>query len=315
MSLKELLDNFREELIKKAKEYAIKDTNLDTISPFRIEYKEFKDEYVSIEHLLLGVLASNDSVSALMKDIGISNLNAAQQTTIANAATIATMDMANLNNRQQAAVQNAKAFLETDLKNLDNKQQLAVVQSQQIAQSILSDASAKNAASLTNATNAIEVDKINATLALTAQQFSASEKNKVALANMDASNELIKFNAQEANDRADFNAKMSTEINVANARLLAEVSTANTASVNAANAVNAKNATDLTSSAYAQQSQTYRDLLSYSYKAGEGEKDRITQVAVASINKSALTSAAEIKTDGDTAASWGKLAYEVIKGW
>jgi hypothetical protein len=42
---KELLDNFREELIKKAKEYAIKDTNLDTISPLRIEYKEFKDEY------------------------------------------------------------------------------------------------------------------------------------------------------------------------------------------------------------------------------------------------------------------------------
>ena len=42
---KELLDNFRAELIKKAKEYAVKDTNLDTISPLRIEYKEFKDEY------------------------------------------------------------------------------------------------------------------------------------------------------------------------------------------------------------------------------------------------------------------------------
>jgi hypothetical protein len=42
---KELLDNFREELIKKAKEYAVKDTNIDTISPLRIEYKEFKDEY------------------------------------------------------------------------------------------------------------------------------------------------------------------------------------------------------------------------------------------------------------------------------
>jgi len=42
---KELLDNFRAELIKKAKEYAVKDTNIDTISPLRIEYKEFKDEY------------------------------------------------------------------------------------------------------------------------------------------------------------------------------------------------------------------------------------------------------------------------------
>lgn len=33
--------------------------------------KEFKDEYVSIEHLLLGILASGDSVSQLMKDNGI----------------------------------------------------------------------------------------------------------------------------------------------------------------------------------------------------------------------------------------------------
>jgi ATP-dependent Clp protease ATP-binding subunit ClpB len=32
--------------------------------------KEFKDEFVSIEHLLLGILASGDSVSAMMKDMG-----------------------------------------------------------------------------------------------------------------------------------------------------------------------------------------------------------------------------------------------------
>ncbi len=33
--------------------------------------KEFKDEYVSIEHLLLGILASGDSVSQLLKDSGV----------------------------------------------------------------------------------------------------------------------------------------------------------------------------------------------------------------------------------------------------
>ncbi len=32
--------------------------------------KEFKDEYVSIEHLILGVLASGDTVSKMMKDVG-----------------------------------------------------------------------------------------------------------------------------------------------------------------------------------------------------------------------------------------------------
>jgi len=240
--------------------------------------------------------------SQLMKDIGIANLNAAQQTTIANAAAIASMDIANLNNRQQAAVVTAQAFLATDLKNLDNKQQLAVIQSQQIAESILSDAAAKNAASLTNATNAIEVDKINATLALTASQFTASEKNKIAVANMDAANELIKFNAQEANDRADFNARLTTEISLANAKILADISVANTAAVNAANAVNAKNATDLSASQYAQQSQTYRDLLSYSWKTGESAKDRIANLAVASIQKDV----ANIKADADSSSSLGE---------
>ena len=41
--------------------------------------KEFKDEYVSIEHLLLGILSSGDAVSQLMKDNGIKEkeLNAA----------------------------------------------------------------------------------------------------------------------------------------------------------------------------------------------------------------------------------------------
>ena len=32
--------------------------------------KEFKDEFVSIEHLLLGILASGDSVAGMMKDMG-----------------------------------------------------------------------------------------------------------------------------------------------------------------------------------------------------------------------------------------------------
>ena len=245
----------------------------------------------------------------------LANLSARNALVLAEAAQVASLETANLNNRQVVAVDNAKAFLNMDLKNLDIAQQTSVFKAKTIADSLISDVGFANAASATNASNKLEADKISATLALTASQYNASETNKIKVANLNAANELVKFNAQEANDRSEFNSRMSAEINVANAKILADVSTANTAAINAANAVNAKNATDLTSSAYAQQSQTYRDLLSYSFKAGEGEKDRITQVAVASINKSALTSAAEIKTDGDTAASWGKLAYEVIKGW
>jgi hypothetical protein len=42
---KELLDDFDNELIKRAKEFLIKDTSLDTLYPVRNEYKEYKKEY------------------------------------------------------------------------------------------------------------------------------------------------------------------------------------------------------------------------------------------------------------------------------
>ena len=39
----DLLEKFNDELIKNAKEYAIKDTKLDTLYQFRVEYKDFKE--------------------------------------------------------------------------------------------------------------------------------------------------------------------------------------------------------------------------------------------------------------------------------
>ena len=38
------------------------------------ELREFKDEYIAIEHLLLALLASKDKVSAIMKDAGFERL-------------------------------------------------------------------------------------------------------------------------------------------------------------------------------------------------------------------------------------------------
>jgi len=77
----------------------------------------------------------------------------------------------------------------------------------------------------------------------------------------------------------------------------------------AANAVNAKNATELSASVYAQQSQTYRDLLSYSWKTGESGKDRITNLAIASIQKDV----ANIKADAESSSALGSFFGEVVK--
>src|SRR6202008_2872061 len=41
-----------------------------TVAKATVFLKEFKDEFISIEHLLLGILASGDTVSKMMKDLG-----------------------------------------------------------------------------------------------------------------------------------------------------------------------------------------------------------------------------------------------------
>jgi hypothetical protein len=238
----------------------------------------------------------------LTNTMNLANLSARNALILEEAAAMSRLETQSLNNRQQAAVQNAQSFLQIDVKNLDNRQQTAVFKAQAVVNSLVSDAGFENAARATNATNKLEADKISATLALTAQQFTATEKNKVAIANMDAANELAKFNTEERNNREEFNAKMATEINAANARILAEVSVANTAAVNGANAVNAKNATELTASVYAQQSQTYRDLLEMSWKVGENNKDRMSNLAVAMVTKDT----AAMKLDSDESKSWGE---------
>ena len=249
----------------------------------------------------------------LTNTMDVANLSSRNALVLAKTAQIAQLETANLNNRQIAAVENAKAFLTMDVKNLDARQQTAIFKAQEISDALVSDAGFENAARMTNATNALDAAKISETLALTANQFNATERNKVKLANMDAANELVKFNAQERNDREEFNSRLNAEINVANAKILADVSTANTAATNAANAVNAKNATDLTSAQYAQQSQTYRDLLEMSWKTGESVNDRIVQMAVANINKSASTDSASIKATADASSKWGALALEGVK--
>ena len=253
--------------------------------------------------------------SRLANSMNIANLSAKNALVLAEAAQVATLETANLNNRQQVAVENAKAFLAMDLKNTDIASQTNLIKAQTIASTIVSDTAAQNAAKATNASNALEADKINATLALTASQYSATEQNRILISNNVAVNEVARFNASEANKREEFNATMSNQINIANAKLIADISTSNTRETNAANAVNAKNATDQSSSIYAQKMQTYRDLLEMSYKAGENDKDRLTQIATATITANASKTAAEIKADGESASAWGKLAFDIYKNW
>lgn len=249
--------------------------------------------------------------SRLAGSMDIANLSAKNAVVMGKMAQMSQLETQNLSNRQQVAVENAKAFLTMDIKNLDNRQQTALFRAQEMNDALISDAGFANAANITNAGNALDAAKVSAQLALSAETFNSDLLTKVNMTNALAANEISKFNAAAANAREEFNSNMVTQINLANAKILAEVSTANTAAVNAANAVNAKNATDLSAAAYAQQSQTYRDLLEMSWKTGESFEDRANAIAVATLTSSATTNAAKETANGKNREVIGEVIVKV----
>lgn len=251
----------------------------------------------------------------LANSTNLANLSAKNALVLAEAAAMSQLETQNLSNLQQAAVENARAFLQMDMKNLDNRQQVELFKAQSITNSLMQDASLQNAINITNATNALDAAKVSAQLKLTAETFNAGEKNKVALANANAANQLAQFNAQQKNARDQFNAEMANQISMANAKILADVSIANTAAANAAAIASAQNATQLTMAEYAQQSQTYRDMLEMSWKTGEAEKDRVTEIAKATLTASATTNAASTAANVSAATKIGALAFETVKNW
>jgi hypothetical protein len=95
---------------------------------------------------------------------------------------------------------------------------------------------------------------------------------------------------------------------------LAEVSVANTAAVNAANAVNAKNATDMSSAAYAQQMQVYRDQLEMSWKMGESEKERANNIVTTTISASSAANAAKVTASSSAASTIGEAIIKSDTG-
>jgi hypothetical protein len=253
--------------------------------------------------------------SRLASTMDIANLSSRNAVVLSKMAQMSQLETQNLSNRQQVAVENARAALTLDIKNLDNRQQTVLFRAQEMNDALVSDAGFTNAVAITNAANALDAAKVSASLMQSAQQFNADLLNKVNTTNAVAANEIGKFNAQQANAREEFNSNMVTQINLANARILADISTANTAAVNAANAVNAKNATDLSAAVYAQQSQTYRDLLEMSWKTGESEKDRATQLAAATLTSSASVNAAKTTSSNEALAAIATAGVTVLANY
>ena len=235
----------------------------------------------------------------LTQTVDLANLNNRQALVMAKAAQIANLESANLNNRQQVEIQNAEAFLKMDLTNLDNQQQTALFKTQQIVQSLFTDAAAENARLQFNASTENQVNQFFDSLDADVKKFNAQQKNGMEQFRVSAANAIAEFNANVENNRLQFNASNGLVVSQANAQWRQQIATIDTAAQNQTNQFNAQNALAITMREYENAWQEYRDNMEFAWKSGETALERENNLAIAQLSKEATIEAAELQKDGD----------------
>lgn len=246
--------------------------------------------------------------SKMAQTVDLANLSNQQATIMAYAAQVANLEVTNLTNKQQAAVVNAQAFLQMDLSNLSNQQQTTLFKTQQMTQSLLSDSASMNAALQFNAASTTQVDQFNSSLSTQVTQFNATQKNAIAQFNTDQENAMSKFNAEVQNQRDTFNATQRLVIDQSNAQWQREIATANTAATNAANTLNAQLSQNMTLAEYNNETQLYRDTVSFAWQAGQNDFDRANKLSIAQTSAAGQVGAAKTTATSNLLGTAAKAA-------
>ncbi len=197
------------------------------------------------------------------------------------------------------------------------EQQTTVLKTQLTAQAILSDAAAENAAKQFNATSANQTKQFFATLSSQVSQFNSAQSNAMEQFTVDQANSVKKFNAEVQNQREQFNAQQRLVIDQSNAQWQREIATVNTAANNAANTLNAQLSQNMTLAEYNNETQLYRDNVSFAWQAGQNDLERANKISVATVNASAGAKTENAKTKNSflttAAAAIFKLSDERMK--
>jgi hypothetical protein len=241
--------------------------------------------------------------SRLAQSVDLANLQAANAKILADAAAMSQLDMANLANRQQAAVVNAQSFLQVDLANLNNAQQTELFRGQMLAQSILSDQAARNAAEQFNASSENQVNSFFASMAQQVSQFNATQRAAAQQFNAGQKNTIATFNANMANQRQQFNATNALVVAQANAQWRQSVKLTRFAAQHESNMQTAKETNALTAASLDTIWQRERDLMDFAFRAAESSADRRVQLMLGDKDLTqARISAASSQYSADTQA-------------
>jgi len=222
------------------------------------------------------------------------------------------LDITNLNNRQQAQVQNAKAFLDMDMTNLNNEQQTAMFKSQTIANTLLSDAAAQNAARQFNATSENQTNQFFANLASKVAMHNNAQANETARFNAGEANAISTFNATAQAARDQFNAEQGLVIAQANAAWAQKTTTIENAAKNQSNRDAAMAANNFTMTAYNNTLQLERDVISYAWRTAESQMDRENAIRLQLMANSMKEAEIQAEIDKAKGTGTGKIINTIV---
>jgi hypothetical protein len=114
------------------------------------------------------------------------------------------------------------------------------------------------------------------------------------------------------NQRDTFNATQRLVIDQSNAQWQREIATANTAATNAANTLNAQLSQNMTLAEYNNETQLYRDTVSFAWQAGQNDLERANKITVSSINATAGAKTENAKSKNSFFTSVAAAAIALI---
>ena len=234
--------------------------------------------------------------------MNLSNLSNSQAMVIAEASALSNLDMSNLSNRQQSAVQNAQSFLQMDMSNLNNNQQTEMFKAQSITQSLFNDQSAANAAKQFNATSQNQTDQFFSNLQAQVSQFNAEQSTAMSRYNTGETNALEQFNTTMKNQREQFNAQNRLVIDQSNANWRRQIATSDTASINRANELNAKALIDVSTGAYNNLWQGFRDDMEFAWKSNDNAQERAKDITLRKMEDESNVASAALTADAKEAS-------------
>ena len=242
----------------------------------------------------------------LTNTMDIANLDAKSAKTVADTAALASLERQNLSAVNQAAADNAQAFLDMDFKNLDNEQEASKVKFQEMANTIISDTNQKNVVAQTNMQEANDAEQFLVEMAINVAKANQNQTNIMEAENARAENLMAEFNAEDKRLREEFNANNARLLETTNATYKQQVTTEETAAINAAYELEAKAANTLSKAAYDAVVAEVKDMMYYAYTGEQNHLDRVNKITTANINSG---------SGNELEKGLAEMAKEVVTSW